>query len=163
MASSHPEESISSASSMTVNLAYCQYSTIKGRIVYSLEAIERQEIELRHEVKQSSRSGNENIAPHLELLSLQPGGGTTIDDAWTKHGAVAQSTSFIEDLACKLTGWANDKDQRLRTHAIRQWIVANRVRTRGGQETGFAHELRQDGDQVCRSLARAFSALVSSL
>ena len=63
-----------------------------------LEATEGEQIVVLHEVHEATGGGDEDVASHLELLVLALGGSTTIDDARTQHGAVAQTTSLVEDL-----------------------------------------------------------------
>jgi hypothetical protein len=78
------------------------------RQVDLLETLQRKQVVLAHEVHQATRGGDENITTHLELLALVLGRSTTVYNARTQHGAVAQTTSLIKDLTSKLAGRADD-------------------------------------------------------
>ena len=59
------------------------------RFLDLLQAVEGQQVDVGHEVHEATRRGDENVAAHLELLTLIPAGGATVDDARTQHSAVA--------------------------------------------------------------------------
>lgn len=105
-----------------------------------LHTLKGQEIPALHEVLQSTRGSHQNITTFTDVVHLLTSGRATVDNAWTKHCAIAQTTSFIEDLNCKLTGWRNDKDQRLTTDTL---ITSRYTRrgTRGPEFFGLTHEL----------------------
>jgi hypothetical protein len=121
-----------------------------------LEAAERQQVVVAHEVHKTTGGGDEDVASHLELLALVLGGSTTVDDARAQHSAVAETASLIEDLASKLAGGADDQHERLSADTVGRGIVAGRVRARSSKLTGLAHELGQDGKKESRSLAGAW-------
>lgn len=120
-----------------------------------LETSERQQVHVLHEVHQTSRSGNEDVAPHLELLALVPAGGAAVDDARAQHGAIAETTSLIEDLARQLASGADDENERLGTNSVSQRIVSRRVGAGCRKLASLAHQLGEDGKQECSSLAGA--------
>jgi hypothetical protein len=142
IASSHPEDSSSSASSITVNLCMSdKVLRMHEDIVDLLEAPKGQQVDVAHEVHQAARRSDEDIAAHLELLALIPRRGTTVDDTGAQHGAVAQATGLIEDLAGKLASRADDQDQRLSTDTISCGIVTSRIRARSCKLACLTHEL----------------------
>jgi hypothetical protein len=61
-----------------------------------LEAAEGEQVVVLHEVHEATGGGDEDVATHLELLALALGRSATIDDARTQHGAVAQTTSLLD-------------------------------------------------------------------
>jgi hypothetical protein len=65
------------------------------------------------------------------------------------------AAGFIEDLASKLTCRAYDQDERLSTNPVSERVVADWIRTRGGQLASLAHELGQDRNKERSSLAGA--------
>jgi hypothetical protein len=120
-----------------------------------LEAAERQQVVVAHEVHKTTGGGDEDVASHLELLALVLGGSTTVDDARSQHSAVAETASLIEDLAGKLAGGADDQHQRLSADAVSGGVVAGWVGARCSKLAGLAHQLGEDGQEEGSSLARA--------
>jgi len=118
MTSSQPSDNNSSASSITVNLFLGSTSFLASQIQGLLEAPEGQQVVVRHEVHEATGGGNENVAAHLELLTLALGGSAAIDDAGSQHGSVAQAAGLVEDLTCQLTSRTDDKYQRLGTNTV---------------------------------------------
>jgi len=60
-----------------------------ARLLDLLKPVERKQVDIGHEVHEATRRGDENVAAHLELLTLIPAGGATVDDARTQHSTVA--------------------------------------------------------------------------
>lgn len=78
-----------------------------------LEALQGEKVRSVNEVAKTTGCSNENIAALLKLDDLLGDWTTAVDDAGTKHGSIAETTSLIEDLGGKLTSWADDQDQGL--------------------------------------------------
>jgi hypothetical protein len=121
-----------------------------------LETTERQQIEVLHEIHETTRCGNENIAAHLQLFALITSRSTTVDDARAQHSAVAESTSLVEDLAGQLSSRADDEHKRLSADAVCEGVVPSGIRTRGRELAGLAHELRQDREEEGSCLSRSW-------
>lgn len=112
---------------------------------------------LVHEVHESSRSADEDIAAFLQLISLVTHRSATIHHTGAKHRAIAQSASLVEDLGRKLPSGRNNQHQRFGTDGIGPRIKARgQVRTRGSQLSRLSHQLRKNGDQKCGRLSRAY-------
>ena len=71
-------------------------------------AVEREQVGLAHEVDETTGGGDEDITTLAKLDHLLSHRSTTIGHTGTKHGAIAQTTSFIEDLATELTSGSDD-------------------------------------------------------
>jgi hypothetical protein len=122
--------------------------------VKSPDTSKRQDVGLAHDIDESTRSGNEDVATLVELSNLFTDRATAICDAGTKHGPIAQTTSLIEDLAAELASRSNNKNQRLSTDAVTVRVEAvGKVGTRSSKLLGLPHELGEDRDQECCSLA----------
>ena len=115
--------------------------------------MERQKVEVGHEVHETTRCRDEDITAHLELLALVLGRCTAVDNARAQHGAVAETASLIEDLAGEFASGADDENKRLSADAVGHGVVARWVGTRGSELAGLAHQARQDGDKESSSLA----------
>ena len=112
---------------------------------------------LRHEVKQTARSCNKNIAAFGKFGSLITGRTSTIRNTGAEHRAVAETTSFIEDLAAELTSRGNDQDQRFGSDTIGVFVEpVGQVGSGSCQLLDLAHELGNARDQERRSLARTY-------
>lgn len=122
-----------------------------------LEATEREQVEILHEVHQATRSGDEDVAAHLQLLALVTSRGTTVDYTWAQHSTVAQTTSLIKDLAGQLASWAHNEHKRLSADAVCERVVTRRVGPRSGELASLAHKLGQDRNQEGSSLSRAWT------
>ena len=59
------------------------------RLLDLLQAVEGQQVDVRHKVHEPTRSRDENVTAHLELFPLIPAGSAAVDDARTQHSAVA--------------------------------------------------------------------------
>jgi hypothetical protein len=111
---------------------------------------------LCHEVKQTTWSGDKDIAAFGELLFLLTNWCTTVGNTRAKHRAIAETATLIEDLAAQLAGWGNDENQRLSSNCVAIGNKAiGKVGTRSSQFLGLSHELGQDRDEVCSGLAGA--------
>lgn len=106
-----------------------------------------------HEVLETPRRGNQNIAALAEFHDLLRDGSTAIHHTRAKHGAIAESSSFVEDLSGKLTGRSNDQDEWLRADTVSLRVEPSSIGTRSREALGLAHELRQHWDQEGRGLA----------
>lgn len=109
----------------------------------------------RHEVKQTSRCCNENVAPTLKLVLLLSLWRTTVRYARSQHGTIAETAGFIEDLGAQLTSGSNDQDQRLGADGIDSGIeTIGQVWTTACQLLHLTHEFRDGRDQVGGGLSR---------
>lgn len=59
-----------------------------------LEAAEREQIDVLHEVHKATRSGDEDVTAHLELLALVLGRRTTVNGTRSQHGTVTQAAGL---------------------------------------------------------------------
>lgn len=115
---------------------------------------------LFHEIKKTAGSGNQDIASFLKLLTLEARRSTTIGDTRTQHGAIAQTTRFIEDLSCQFPSGADDQNQRLCSNSILPWVKLFReVRPRSSQLPRLAHQLGKNWNQEGPRLSRAYVLL----
>lgn len=109
-----------------------------------------------HDVTKATRSSDEKIATLGELVQLITHGSTTVSDARAKHGAIAETTSLVEDLTAQFTGGGNDKNQRLSSNTVNAIVeVLRNVGTSSSQLLGLAHELGDSRNQISSGLARA--------
>ena len=112
---------------------------------------------LVHEIHESSRSADEDIASFLELISLVTHRSSTIHHTGAKHRTIAQTAGLVEYLGRKLSGGRNNQHQRFGTNSIGHRIKAcGQVRTRGSQLSRLSHQLRKNGDQKCGRLSRSY-------
>lgn len=126
-----------------------------------LETTEREQVQVLHEVHETTGGRNQDVAAHLQLLTLVTGRSTTVDHARTQHRAVAQTACFVEDLASQLSGGTNNEDKRLSTNLVGQRVVAGGVRARSCELASLAHQLGEDGDEEGGCLAGACQQSVS--
>jgi hypothetical protein len=90
MISSQPSESISSASSITVNLPTRSVIVFDCRHhVYLLQSLEGEQVDVLHEIHEATGRSDQDITTHLQLLALIPRRGTSVHDTWSEHRAVA--------------------------------------------------------------------------
>ena len=109
----------------------------------------------RHDVNETTRSGNEDVATFSQFSHLLTHGTTAVCNAGTQHRSIAQTSSFVEDLAAELTSRSNDEDEWLSPNSVRLSIEAiGQVGSLGGELLGLAHQLGETGDQECSCLAR---------
>jgi hypothetical protein len=116
------------------------------------DTCQREEFRSTHEVDQATWGCNEDVTTARELGRLFTEGGTTIGDAGAKHGAVAETARFIENLAAQLPSWRDDEDQRFSSDSIAAWVEVQ-ARARRSQFLCFAHKLRDDRNQHGACLA----------
>ena len=114
--------------------------------------VQGEDVRFAHDVDETTRSSNENVTTFLELSDLLTDWTTTICNAGTKHGAIAQTTSLIEDLCAKLTSGSDNEDQWLSTNTIVLLTLCN-VGTRSSELLGLAHQLGENRDEESSSLA----------
>src|ERR1700712_3725578 len=98
-----------------------------------------QEFRSTHEVEEPTRRCNEDVTATVELRSLVTDGGATISNAGAKHGAVAETTCLVEDLAAKLAGRGNDQDQGLGTDSVTGGIKVETTGARSGELLSLSH------------------------
>ena len=129
-----------------------------------LDTTKRQDMRLVHEVDETTRSANQNVASLLQLHALLTDWTTAIDDAGTQHRAVAETASLIEDLSGQLTSRGNDDDQRFSTNRVKVLIEAlAEIWARGSQLLGLSHQFGQDRNEEGCSFARAYKPLTMLL
>jgi hypothetical protein len=110
-------------------------------------------VRLRHDVEKATWSGDEKVATLEQLGQLLTNWSTTICHARAKHGSIAETSSFIEDLAAELSSRSNDQNKGLGTNAITLSVEAvGEVRTGSSQLLGLAHKLGETGNQEGCSL-----------
>lgn len=63
---------------------------------------------LTHEVDNTTGRSDKDVTTPLELFTLEAGGCAAVNDTGTHHGAIAEASSIIEDLGCKLSSWAHN-------------------------------------------------------
>ena len=113
-----------------------------------------QNVRSRHDVNEATRSSNENIATFSQLGHLLTHGTTAIGHARTKHGAIAEATSFVKDLAAELTCRSDDEDEWLSTNRVGLSVEAvGQVGALGSKLLGLAHQLGETRDQEGGGLA----------
>lgn len=121
-----------------------------------LDAAKRENVRLLHKVQQPSWSSDEDITTLLKLLSLVTSGSTTVSDTRTQHGAITQTTGFVEDLCGQLASRGHDEHQRFRTNRVRGRVESgSQIRTRCSKLLCFTHQLREHGDKKSRSFTRS--------
>ena len=74
------------------------------------ESGEGQKIATAHEVHETTRSSNQDVATLPQLVHLLPTRSSTVNDTRTEHRAVAETPSFIKDLSGQFACRSNDKD-----------------------------------------------------
>jgi hypothetical protein len=79
---------------------------------------------------------------------------TAVHNAWAKHRAVTKPPGFVEYLDGKLAGWCNNQDQGFGLD-FHPGLESCRVGSGSGKLLGFAHQLAENWQQVCRRLAEA--------
>jgi len=92
----------------------------------------------------------------VQLIHLLPCWGATINHAWTKHGPIAKTACFIEDLDSKLACGGDDQNQGFATYATVTIVRLREVWTGGRQLLRLPHEFGQDGNEKGGGLARAW-------
>jgi hypothetical protein len=118
--------------------------------------VEREQVGTTHEVQEATRSSDENVTALAKLDHLLTHRTTTVSNARTKHRAIAETTSFVEDLAAELTSRSDDENERLSSNTLSASIeVSGDKRTRSGDLLSLAHQLGDDGNQIRSGLARA--------
>lgn len=122
-----------------------------------LDTAQRQNVRLSHEVEQSTRSTDQNVASLLEFQTLSRHWASTIHDARPQHGSVAKTARFIEDLRRQLTGRRNDQHKWFGSHCISGRIEpSSKVRTCSCELLCLAHELREHWNEEGGRLPRPF-------
>lgn len=109
------------------------------------DAAQSEDVRLTHEVDNATRGADQNITALFELLTLKAGRCTTIDDARTKHRAVAETAGLVKDLGGQLTGRADNQNKRLTTNALTRGQV-QRAWARSTELLSLAHQLRKNGN-----------------
>src|SRR5947209_26195 len=105
-----------------------------------------------HEVEQTSWRSNENVTSALKFVLLLSLWCTAVRDARSKHGAIAETTSFIEDLGAQLTSGGNNQDQGLSANSIDLGIEAvGQIWATACQLLDLTHELGDGRDQISSS------------
>lgn len=129
-----------------------------------LDTVHGEHLGLVHQVAKTTRGADENVAALAKLLDVHTLGVAAVSDTWAQHGAVAETTSLVEDLNRKLASGDDNHNEWLGAHAmdldIEAWV--GDVGTRGGKLLGLAHELREDWNEVGGSLARACCSVSTS-
>jgi hypothetical protein len=99
-------------------------------------------IRTTHEIKQATRSSNQEITTEVELSNLITDRSSTVCDTRSKHRTIAKTTSLIKDLAAKLASGGNDEDQWLGTNTFTGNIeIDSQIGATRSQFLDFAHEL----------------------
>jgi hypothetical protein len=109
-----------------------------------------------HEIHETARRCNQDVTAFTKFVHLFRTGSTTVNDAWAKHGAITETTGFVEDLRGKLSSRRDDQYQRLSSHSVRAGPRTCEIGTWCGKLLGFPHEFRQCGNEECRSLAGSY-------
>ncbi len=110
---------------------------------------------LGHDIKKTARSCDKEVTPFLKLSNLLTNWTTAICNAGSQHGAIAESPSLVEDLATELTSRSDDEDEGLATDAVTLSIKSiGQIGTRCSKLLRLAHELGDDWNEECCSLAR---------
>ena len=114
-------------------------------------AVHGQKVGSGHEVDETTRSSDEDVTTFLEFVHLLAHRTATICNAWAKHGAIAESTTLIEDLAAQLSSRCDDQDERLSSYTLRLIEAFSKVGTRSSELLGLTHQLGESRNQVgCR-------------
>ena len=129
-------------------------SLVDDRELYTAHA---QPIWAIHEILETTRSANEDIAALGKLVEACARWVAAVSDTWTKHRAIAHAARLVEDLNGKLTGGNDDEDQWLGADAMNPSVegAGSGVGARCLELLGFAHKLRNDWNQVSGCLAAA--------
>ena len=119
----------------------------------SLDAIHTEHAGTVHAVNDATRRSNENVAALLKLGKLYTHWTAAVHNTWTKHAAVGETTSLVEDLGSQLTGRSNDQDDRLCANPVGGAIEPRNVRTRLAHLLPLAHKTRDCWREVRDRLA----------
>jgi len=137
---------------MIVYLQGSQYVSDSGKGTKRgiLDTAHGEDVRLVHQVAETARSGDEDIAALTEIIECHAHGHATIHDAWAQHGPVAHATGLIPRLHRKLARRHDDNDE---------WLGPDLLETRrlGSAELlGLAHQTRHDRNHVAGGLAGAW-------
>lgn len=142
---------------MTVYLEVTVSIVLERRAgVNSLDAGHGKDTRTVHEIADTTWCGNEDVTALSEFLQVVLDWNTAVGTGWAKHGTVAETASFIEDLLRELTSWYQNDNEGLGADAVYSWVVVWRshIWTRSLELSDFSHEVGDDGDQVSSGLSR---------
>lgn len=150
--------SISSASSRTVYLGASVSPALKDRaIVNLLDTTHGENAWAIHEITETTWCRDQDVTTLAKLLQVVLHRDTTVGASGAKHRAIAETTSLVEDLLGKFTGWHDNEHERLSAHAVDNGVVVRSgdVWARTLKLLDFAHQVRDDGNEVRGRLAGA--------
>lgn len=109
----------------------------------SLDPTHGDDVGLVHEIAESARSGDENVAAFAQIIDVLTEWPAAVGNAWAKHGAITHPTRFVEDLDGELAGGDDNDDEWLSTHAVASGIevASGGVRLWRSELLRLAHEL----------------------
>jgi len=120
-----------------------------------LDSTHREDVRPVHEIDKATGRGDEDVATFAEFLNVVAERNAAVAADGTEHRTVAKATSLIEDLLGELAGRTHDDDKGLSADPVDIRVVVGclRIRTRALELLDLAHELAQDGNQVCSSFS----------